>query len=250
MKKRQQYPIDHTASTPEEATLFTNLDSVYQFMANIYPAYSRMRFRGAAFMKEPTPDLSQLGEESIADHMWAATVMWEALTPILPHLSSTVDTRNLSRFILIHDMGEIANGDISAALQLKGHGKNRAEKEMQGFNDLAAMLPEASRDIFVGTHDQYEREKNNPETQDKEVLLAKIMDMIQGDHFVLSQSIDFSGSSHVHYRIVSEKLVPYAKRLHSLLTDEGELAAAQELHGLIKHHLYQYQQKGTVITYD
>jgi|GEM_PF-2872282 len=240
---------DHAPSTKRELDGYEQLDAVYSFMDKLYVAYGRMRFRGAAFMQQPIKDLSNLGEESISDHMWAATVMWEGITPLFPHITAATDPSQVSRYILMHDIGEIAEGDISIVRQINGDGKGRREKEEASFLELTKTLPGATRVVFETTHQLYEEGKNDPVTQNKEVLLAKIMDMIQGDHFVLTQSVDFATHSDLHNTIVSTKLIPYAKRLIKILRDEGNEDAAVEIELLIEHHLYQYQKKGTHIVY-
>ncbi len=239
---------DHSP-TPNELTTFQELDQLYSFMSGVYPAYDRMRFRGASFMKEPIPDLTNVGQESIADHMWATLLMWDALYPLLPAFSQTINPARVSSYILTHDMGEIADGDISATLQLDGYGKNRAEIELVNFKRLTSLLPQASQTIFDQTHLRYEEEKSNPETNDKEVLIAKIMDSVQGDHFVLDQSIDFNGSLEIHKKILARSLMPYVQRLSAILQKEGELLAAEEIRILIKHHLHEYQKRGVHIIF-
>ncbi|MBI5045041.1 MAG: HD domain-containing protein [Candidatus Levybacteria bacterium] len=235
---------DHSPSSIKEKGLFEQFDGVYAFMKQVYPAYSRMRFRGSPYMTEPIPDLIFEGQESIADHMWASMLMWEATHPIMPSLVQTLNPDLISQFILTHDIGEIANGDVSAVLQLNGHGINRAEHELESFYDLTSLLPQPSQDRFNKIHLHYENEKNDPQTLDKNVLMAKIMDMIQGGHFVLAHSTNLSTMPDIQINIVTTKLLPYVDRLIQVLKDEGQLEAISEMRTLIKHHLFQLQKLG------
>lgn len=247
---QQNKGVDYQPHTSIAKNFYQKADGVYAYITRLYLADGRMRFRGAPFMKEPPPDLSERGTESIADHMWAANVMWMATYPITPHIASAVSVTDVSSMITIHDIGEIGDGDISAYLQLNGVGENRQEHEFEVFNALTDKLPEESQQSLNMLHDRYEKEKNNPQTTDKEVLLAKIFDMLQGDHFVLTQHLDFSIEPQAHVQIISKKLLPYASRFRELLLQEGNADAAEELSMLLSHHLYQYQKLGVAIPSD
>jgi len=149
--------------------------------------------------------------------------------------------------LFIHDIGEIEQGDVSAVLQLQGVGTNRAEIEQDAFTKLTSILPKKSAIPLQRINKRYEKEKNDSNTQDKEALMTKIMDTIQGDHYVITHSIDMKTYAPIHSRIIAAKLFPYVKQLENLLAREGNDLGVKQLHIFIKHHLYQYQKReGTI----
>lgn len=247
---KQNKSIDYQPQTSDVKHFYQKADSVYAFINRLYQADGRMRFRGAPFMKEPPAELSEQGTESIADHMWATNVMWMTTYPILPHMAETISVSDISSLITLHDIGEIGDGDISAYLQLQGVGKDRQVHEFEVFTALTEVLPDESNKALNALHERYEREKNDPQTKDKEVLLAKIFDTLQGDHFVLTQHTDFSIEPQSHVRIITQKLLPYASHLRDLFLQESNHTAAEELSMLLSHHLYQYQKLDVVIPSD
>jgi 5'-deoxynucleotidase YfbR-like HD superfamily hydrolase len=241
---------DYRPQTPGAEQFYDKADKVYTFMGKMYQAYGRMRFRDSPYMNEPPPELSEPGTESIADHMWSVNLLWMSTQPIMPHVAAAVSVDEVSSFLTMHDIGEIGDGDISAYRQINGDGMNRREQEFIIFNALTAVLPEESQQLLNTLHDRYEQEKNDPQTTDKEVLLAKIFDTLQGDHFVLTQHDDFSIEPEAHVRIVTQKLLPYATRLRELFLEEKNYDAAQEITLLMSHHLHQYQKKAVAIPSD
>lgn len=240
-------PCDYSPKTPQEKAFFEKNDGVSQFMKEAYEAYGVMRFAGAPYMRQPQVDHHNRGEESIAAHMWAVGLLWEVTYPIMPHLTKIIDPEKVHRYVRIHDIGEIGDGDVSVVRQFNGEGKNRAQREEVVFSEISSLLPTESQIFIRQTHDQYEKEKNDYQTQNKEVLLAKMFDTLQGDHFVLTQGINFEDHSDIHKRIVIAKLLPFSKQLQKLLHDSDQIEAIEEVNLLIKHHLYLYQQKGISI---
>lgn len=253
MKEVLYSPLNMTPDfhprTSNEADSYHRFDSMYSTLKQLYPAYGRMRFRGSPFMPEPPADLERVGLEDIADHMWMATITSRLLLPILPHTTMSVDGLKIVDMLLIHDIGEIANGDVSAVLQLQGHGQTRAEDETHAFHKIISDLPDDIKESLTATHDEYEREKNDPNTTNKEALIAKIIDTIQGNHYVLTHSPNFKEHAELHTQIVSTKLLPHTKRLEEILQDEGNSQGVTEMHLFTRHHLHMYQKRGVSIPY-
>lgn len=238
---------DYSPLTKSEIVLFAELDKAYLFMKSIYQLYGRMRFRGAPFMKDPTKDLATIGEESVSEHLFSVTLFWDILHPIIGNVSRSLNVQVVSEMLFIHDIGEIEQGDISAVLQLQGVGKDRATVEQDAFTGLTSILPKKSARSLLRTNQRYETEKNDANTQDKESLMTKIMDTIQGDHYVITHSIDMKTYAPIHSRIIAAKLFPYVRQLEKLLVKENNNLGAKQLDIFIKHHLYQYQKReGTI----
>lgn len=227
-----------------EEKFFDELSGVFNFMKQAYRLYGRMRFRGADFMKDPTPELKGIGEESVAEHLFSSLLLWQLVTPVLPNLSRLIDKESIQQMILIHDIGEVAQGDVSATNQLKGKGKNRKIVEEKAFNSLLKKLPVRSRNALKSEHQRYEIEKANKLTQDTTVLIAKVIDMLQGGHYLLINSINFADHSDHYQQVMDTGFFPYTKRLLTILKEENELEAAQEVRMLIKFYLLQYEKNG------
>lgn len=238
-----------TEKMQQEQELFKKFDGIYTTLAKLHPAYGRMRFRGAPFMPQPPEDLERNGLEDIAGHMWLTTITSRIILPVIPNAAKDIDQMTLTDMLLIHDIGEITHGDVSAFLQLNGHGKDRKEREDLAFGEIILELPEEVREELHTTHERYEREKNNPETRDKEALLAKIIDTVQGNHYVLTHSPNFSKYTDAHLAIVQKKLLPFTRRLEDVLKKEGNKRGAEEINSFTRHHLSLYKSKGVTIPY-
>lgn len=231
-----------------EIELYKELDGVYDFLEQIYKLYGRMRFRGAGFMKVPTPELETIGEESVAEHLFSCTLLWKLLSGVLKQNGINVDSETISNMVLIHDIGEIEQGDVSAVLQLQGKGKDRKNVEDKAFEEISSLLPQSSGKLIKETNERYEREKNNPTTNDKEVLIAKIIDTLQGDHYVTTNSIDLVGFTDTHQKIISIKLYPYVLRLIEILEKEKNKIGSEFMKSMIRHHLFNYEKKGSYLS--
>ena len=76
--------------------------------------------------------------ESTAAHSWRLTLLAALLLPAYPKL----DIGRVLRMCLIHDMGELYDGDVSAALHPDGEEKERRERE--GAGRAFSFLPAAA----------------------------------------------------------------------------------------------------------
>lgn len=91
--------------------------------------------------------------ESVAEHTWRLALMGALLGPREPDL----DHLDVLKLCLIHDLGEIVEGDVPAPMQVDD--PDRKERERRHFRDLVAPLPAAARDDMVRLFDDYADER-------------------------------------------------------------------------------------------
>ena len=233
----------------KEAELFKKLDGIYETLTNLHPANTTWRFRHAPFMPQPPEDSEYAGVENIAGHMWLTTELAKLVFHVLPNATQNMDKMTILDMLSLHDVGEIAHGDVSAYLQLNGYKGNRKEQEDEAFLDIISPLPQETKALLLKTHTRYEKEKNNPHTNDKEALFSKVMDTIQGDHNVLTYSPNFLEYAVDHKKILEAKLLPFTKSLEEVLIGEENEEGAREINNFTRHHLLLYKKRGVHIPY-
>lgn len=87
--------------------------------------------------------------ESTAEHSWRLALLAGLLLPAYPGL----DTRRVLMLCLIHDLGEVYEGDISAALRPDQDEKERQERA--AIKRAAALLPETAGQELCKLWEEY-----------------------------------------------------------------------------------------------
>lgn len=75
-------------------------------------------------------------QESTAEHSWRLAMLAAVLAEEVPEL----DMNRVLKMCLVHDLGEVYEGDVSAALQLDDDARHKREEE--AVRKIFAMLPE------------------------------------------------------------------------------------------------------------
>lgn len=154
------------------------LDTIYRFMAETYEGNWSYRWGGVPWMKHR----AKAGKnESILAHEWACMGFWLVLKDVCPALRALVDTTEIYERVWGHDMGETFIGDISQFRQLRGAGKDKHVLEQEEIRRMtAALSPQTARKL-----QKYSLyfEKPIEKVTKLEVLVAKLIDTIQGNHF-------------------------------------------------------------------
>lgn len=75
-------------------------------------------------------------QESTAEHSWRLAMLAAVLAEEVPKL----DMNRVLKMCLVHDLGEVYEGDVSAALQLDDDARHKREEE--AVRKIFAMLPE------------------------------------------------------------------------------------------------------------
>lgn len=103
-------------------------------------------------------------QESTAEHSWRLAL----LATVLLDEFSTLDAQKVLVLCLVHDIGELYCGDISAAKQ-----PDKVQKysdELAAVHKLCAMLPKKSGHMLFAVWEEYENEKT------PEALFVKALD--------------------------------------------------------------------------
>ncbi|NNG01467.1 MAG: HD domain-containing protein [Desulfobacteraceae bacterium] len=105
--------------------------------------------------------------ESVAEHTWRLCLMTLLFAKNYPD----VDYAKLVKMCIIHDLGEVINGDIPAIEQTAGESK--ALQERQDLLSLLKPLPKSLRSEITALWDEYE------EAASPEAKLAKALDKLE-----------------------------------------------------------------------
>lgn len=136
----------------------TELRSILQFLKNTEKLKSTLR---SGFTSEGR-------KESVAEHSWRLSLLATIFhNKYFPHL----DFERLLKICLIHDLGEIVNGDIPAPSQAGRPSKSDQERE--DFITILDPLPDELKDEYLMLWDEYEN------ITSEEAKLAKALDKLE-----------------------------------------------------------------------
>ena len=110
---------------------------------------------------------SQGRVESVAEHTWRLGLMGMLVQNYYPE----INFERLIKILIIHDMGEIVNGDIPAIYQKPGLDKN--DEERHDFISILQPLPDALKKEMLSLWDEYN------EVKTPEAKLAKALDKLE-----------------------------------------------------------------------
>ena len=105
--------------------------------------------------------------ESTAEHSWRLAMLLMVLSDDFKDL----DIDKAIKMSLVHDLGELYDGDISAKLQ--NHNDNKAEMEEKAMRRMLTILPENLAENI------YDLWKEYNECSTKEAKLVKAMDKLE-----------------------------------------------------------------------
>jgi putative hydrolase of HD superfamily len=115
--------------------------------------------------------------ESTAEHSWRLALF----AMLVSQKSPEIDALKLLKMCLIHDLGEVINGDIPAPIQGVGNGKS--EQERMDLISVLNHLPSELAEEILALWDEYEqatsREAQLAKGLDK---LETILQHVQGDN--------------------------------------------------------------------
>lgn len=117
------------------------LHRIYQFFKDIEPLKDTLR----------TGMTRQGRQESVAEHSWRLATMAVILCPTY---FPTLDLKKVMEMCLIHDLGEVINGDIPAPLQVNT--PDKSEHERRDFIEVCKALPEDFATGLLDVWDEYE----------------------------------------------------------------------------------------------
>lgn len=158
------------------------------------------------FLKSPgMQELSSGFSESIAEHMWRAALLWDNSVELLPGLAESVDAKHVHDLIMVHDVGEFYDGDISRFVKAGESTNNmqaKFESEARAVSQITEGLAPFQKQWYKDAFDDFE----NPDhtKRSKESLVANLFESIQGD-------FTFFDHSELHTREIGGELVTTEK---------------------------------------
>ena len=224
----------------------SELDGLYDFTEKAYEANKVFRFEGTPFMETA----HKAGRrESIAGHMWSAALYWLNLKSLCPALAGAVNSERVYEVLLTHDLPEISQGDISMFQQLAGNGVDKKAEERRNLKELSESLPRETQDAWLDNFDLFEAEDITRVT-DLTILVAKMIDTIQGSFYALTFGDHPEDHAHTHNRIINKHLGGTVRQLIKELEKNGHPAAADEVRRVMQHYITLWQQKGVDLQLD
>ena len=206
------------------------LESVYQLLSESYKGNWQYRWKDTPYLE----DAVKSGKvESVVGHVWGTMEFWFHLRRLCPKLDSLVDTIEVYEILLNHDLGETNAGDVP--LYRKVHGaKDNKEGERNDLEQMSDRLPGMQQKLLAW-FDEFEQKI---EKVDKlEVLIAKWMDTLQGNHFALTLGKNLPEYSKPINGILQIRFVAYTNRLLEILEVRNELEAVNEVKRVAQHHV-------------
>lgn len=148
--------------------------------------------------------------ESVAEHTWRLCLMALILETYFPE----VDMSRVIKICIVHDLGEIINGDIPAPDQSNTEGKSQNERN--DFLELISSLPEHLRSELLELWDEYENASS------KEAKIAKAFDKLETiiQHNQGINSAEFDYSFNLNYGKEYTSIHPVISSIRKILDEE------------------------------
>lgn len=211
---------------------------MYRFVAEAYKGNWQYRFRKNPFMAAARKAKKS---ESVHGHAWACMEFWFHLQRLCPALARRVNALAVYELLLNHDLGEVYNGDVSIHTVVQGKPHNKKGERLALKRLVQSLTPDVRREV-VAQFDIFE----TPIAQATqiEVLVAKLIDCLEGNHFAFVFGNDFSRHERLIIDIMKIRFVPYIKRLVQVLEGMNATEAAEEIRTLARCHFKQLQGMG------
>jgi 5'-deoxynucleotidase YfbR-like HD superfamily hydrolase len=234
--------IDRKIEITPQKELEKNFSGIRDFMFKTHHGYWQYRFAtDTPYMKESF-DCNK--RESVSSHMHSVALLWSLYEKACPNLSEAVDANRTLRILIKHDLGEMLNGDMSIITQLTNH-VDRREVERQDLIKLSETLPDVLKKDLLEAYDSFEFDKAEIKNiDDADALLAKVIDTIAGDYFVMNVGNDLFEHRYQNANVIKIRLEGCARQLLQVLMQSGKIEAAEELRLMVEYHLKAWKEKG------
>lgn len=213
------------------------LDGTYEMISEFYASNFQIRWSETPYMKE---SIESGREESVAGHSWGTMMLWYSLKRVAPNLGAIVNSEEVYETLIIHDLGETIIGDTPLYLVING-----GKKPKQDERDSLELLTEPApwfRDELLARHDEFEQDIEKVDRL--EVVVAKWLDTLQGNHFALTFGKNLTEHSKKINDILQIRFIPYTNKLLGILDMKGELFAFNEVRQIAKHHIKKIRDAG------
>lgn len=216
-----------------------SFDGVYDFMSQACHGNWQYRWEQTPYL---TKSIETGKREPISGHQWACIGFWFYFSRICPSLSALVDKAEIYERLWSHDIGETFVGDISQFLQLSGKGANKHLVEKQEIEKMGKKISPAILKQMTSWFAEFEGKYDKIEKL--EVLLVKLIDTIQGDHFAFVFGNNLPENSKTINKIMARSFLPVANQLLRVLKQNGHKKAYKEAKSVILHHLKYAKRAG------
>lgn len=152
--------------------------------------------------------------ESVPGHVWACIGLWMHIKDNCPSLDRLVNSQQVFERLWAHDLGETLSGDISYAVKIKKSLRLGKRVERKNYIKIIKPLDKKVRQKLTSWYDEFESEGRNLPI---EALVARWIDNLQGDHFLLSFGNNLSKYSETIRNIVEARSVARAKSIIEFL---------------------------------
>jgi 5'-deoxynucleotidase YfbR-like HD superfamily hydrolase len=207
-----------------------SIKGMYELLSQAYRGNWQYRGRDTPYYKQA---FKEGKTESIVGHVWGTMEFWFLLRRICPKLDSLLDSLELYEILLNHDLGETDKGDVPLYKKIKGVVDDK-KAERRGIEKLSGELPQIKREL-LGWFDEFEAEVKKIEKL--EILVARWIDNLQGNHFALTFGKNLPKFSKEINSILHIRFVPYTNRLIQVLTERGEKEAVEEVKQIAREHV-------------
>jgi 5'-deoxynucleotidase YfbR-like HD superfamily hydrolase len=222
-----------------------DIQTTYDFMSKVYMGNWEYRFKGTPHMSNI---LGKRKSESVLAHELACIGLWFNLRRLCPHLNKLVNSEKIYEILWTHDLGEIFAGDVSLANQVKGRGTDKHQIERQEIIEMAGKMPKQNLKALLQNFDSFE--KKLEEIDDLEVMVCKLIDNIEGNHFALVFGNDFNKHSEIINKILNYSFVPRARRFLEILKEKKHEKAYQEVKWIINSFIELFKKSGVRLKLD
>ncbi len=220
-----------------------SLNGIYEFMALAYEGNWQYRWDQTPYMQK---NIKASKNESILAHQWACIGFWFFLSRICPNLSTLVNTAEIYERLLVHDLGETFEGDIPQFLQLQGYGFGKHVIERKEMEKIGKTIPKNILKQLLTWFDEFEDDFENMEKL--EVLIAKFIDLLQGNHFALAFGNNLKQNSETINKTLNKRFIKIANQLLHVLKERGYKKAHKEVLDVLAHHLKFHKKAGIKIS--
>ena len=204
-------------------------------MALSYQGYEVTRWKNVPFMKEAQRNGF---EESISEHSFSVIRLYTYCQLQFPSLMRYYP--DVLMHIVPHDDPEIFIDDITLHDQvLNGIKKNG---ELEAFRTFNEELPETIARTLTDNFEQFE--KPSPSITDTHAALAKLFDVLQGNHVALTKGENLPEHSSDIIKILRARFTPIARRTIELLQRDGDIESADAIKIIVLDHVKRIREKG------
>jgi len=207
-----------------------SIKRMYKLLSQTYRGNWQNRWQGAPYFNQAVEEGKV---ESIVGHTWATMEFWFLLRRICPQLDSLVNSIEVYEILLNHDLGETEKGDVPLYQKIKGVVDDKMV-ERQGIEKLSEQLPRIKKEL-LRWFDEFEGEVKT--INKLEILLARWINNLHGNHFALTFGKRLAHFSKEINSILQIRFVPYTNRLIQVLKQRGEKEAVEEVKQIAKQHV-------------